>query len=105
MKELEIIIERAFAYSLWSGQLKMHEGKVYKHPRGGAILESNNPRSPRLLNCAREEKEIYNAVVWLSEQDDELAKRILIEYEEIQIEKLQEKIDNHRNKIRILKGE
>lgn len=52
--------------------------------------------------CSKEPRVVYNAVVWLPERDDDLARNILIKYEENVIALLQEKIDNHYVKMSIL---
>ncbi len=93
--------EGVYLYSLWNGRLMVYEGDIYEDVRGGGTFVSKTKR----FGCSLDREVVYNAIVWLEEHDEQLAKHILIEYEINQIARLQEKIDNHLHKIRILKGE
>lgn len=93
-------INTGYVYSMWSGRLVMYRGTAYTSIHEG--LANFITESGKRLQCSVEPNVVYNAIVWLVERDDEFAKRILIDYEEKQISKLQEKIDNHRHKIRLI---
>lgn len=112
---------RGYLYSLWSGQLRVYEGSVHPgrgrrsdYGRATFILEQRflddgtsivyDGRVDKTMMCSINPGEVVNAVVWLIERDDTRARDILIEYEKSCIITLQEKIDAHRNKIRILEN-
>ena len=100
-KETIIMANEAYLYSLWSGVFKEYKGSILdvRHHDGIARFAS----ATKHISCATEEGVVYNAIVWLSESNEKLASEILIKYEELQIEKLSEKIDNHTNKIKRIK--
>ena len=98
--------KEGYVYSLWTGRFQCKKATIKQYPddsrnRGlsyarfadGTCIEVNI--SPLL---------VYNAIVWLEERDDITAAGILVDYQEQQIAKLQEKISNHQHKIQILKG-
>lgn len=94
------IHEKVYLYSLWSGMLKVYEGDIYSSPWAGqGSFLSDGKRK----GCSLEPKKVHNAMVWIPERDDQLARVILIQYEEMEIKKLQDKIENHLNRINILK--
>lgn len=97
----KIINKNAYLYSLWDGQLKVYEGDVHETwtPLGTSVTKMNT------MACSKEPKTVYNSVVWLEERNDNLARACLIIYEEAEIAILQEQMEHHQNKIRILKGE
>jgi len=101
MSEFVVIKENCYLYSLWRGQCSVQKGDVKQNCLSGIVIFSFNPH---YLWCAEEPKIVYNATVWLEARDDELAKSILIEYEERQILKLEKKLENHHKKIKILEG-
>ena len=99
--------KEGYVYSLWTGRFQCRKATIKQYPddsrnRGlsyarfadGTCIEVN--KSPLL---------VHNAIVWLEEKDDIIAAAILIEYQEQQISKLKEKIENHKNKIQILRGD
>ena len=98
---LKSIKENCYLYSLWSGRLVVHPGHVHKGYLNDDVgrFQSKN----KSFGCSIHPGVMYNSVVWLEERNDDRAKDILIEYEETQITALQEKIDNHLHKIKILK--
>lgn len=112
---------RGYLYSLWSGQLRIYEGSVIPgrgrrsdYGRAEFILERRflddgtfivyQNKVEKTMSCSINPGEVMNAVVWLTERDDKRACDILIEYEKACIATLQEKIDGHKNKIRILEN-
>jgi hypothetical protein len=100
-------IKKGYLYSLWSGKLRVHEGQVgYRDWNGNGIFKSITGNR---FTCSMEPGIVFNAVVWLEEDDKQLACKILISYEKEQIQilqdkimKLQEKIGNHQCKISLL---
>lgn len=94
-------INTGYVYSMWSGRLIAYKGTAYTSIHEG--MANFYTESDKKIQCSTEPGTIYNAVIWLTERDDELAKKLLIDYEEKQISKLQEKIDNHRHKIKTIK--
>lgn len=98
-----IIIENAYLYSMWSGRLKAYEGSVYVYHGAATRPASFVIKNEKRFMCSDKPGEVCNAVVWLAEKDDKLARKILIEYEEKQIAALMEKVENHQSKIFILK--
>ena len=101
--EMKTELENGFLYSLWNGRFMVYEGCVTPSVFDDNL--GNFKTRTKTINCNIKPKVVYNAVVWLSTRNDELAKQILIEYEEVQIIKLQFKIDNHLTKIKVLKEE
>lgn len=51
------------------------------------------------------EGELYYKKLWLTKRDDELAKKLYIEYHERKIKDLEKNIETHRHDIAVLKGE
>lgn len=99
---LSVVCENAYIYSMWSGELEVYNGKV----------ETKRPDKPnmgvfvgegKIFTCSNDPSQVYNAVVWLPERDDELAKSYLIDYEECQIAILSRKIRHHQDKIKRIK--
>ena len=99
--------KEGYVYSLWTGRFQCRKATIKQYPddsrnRGlsyarfvdGTCIEVNI--SPLL---------VHNAIVWLEERDDIVAAGILVNYQEQQIAKLQEKISNYQHKIQILKGD
>ena len=97
---IKLLRKNCHLYSLWSGQLRVYEGDVHERWRADGTFVTTT----RNFACSVEPEIVHNAVVWLPEQNESLAKQILIQYHEKEISKLKEKIDNHLNKILILKG-
>lgn len=88
-------------YSLWSGVFRTYEGYIQAsipHSDQGRFITAN-----RSFQCSIHHGVVFNAVVWLSERDDDLARELLVTNELHNIDKLREKIENHQSKINILK--
>lgn len=96
----DLVRKNCYLYSLWSGQVKVYEGDVYERWRVDGIFVTKTKN----FTCSTKPEVVSNAVVWLPEPNERLARQILIQYHEKEISKLKEKIDNHINKILILKG-
>ena len=98
--------KEGYVYSLWTGRFQCRKATIKQYPddsknRGFSYARFADGtcivvhKSPLL---------VHNAIVWLEERYDVLATVILVEYQEQQISKLKEKIENHKNKIQILSG-
>lgn len=48
---------------------------------------------------------VRSGILWLHSKDDKLAHKLLIEHEELQIQKLHKQIENHKRMIEKLKDE
>ena len=99
-----IEISKGFLYSTWSGLFRVYEGRVVMsaYNKNNILFEQEAP-ARNVIQCAKDPEVVYNKILWLPERDDDKARQILIEYEEFQICKLQDKIQNHQAKINILK--
>lgn len=101
---------KGYLYSLWNGRFMCYEGEIFitKHPlplpNGRADTAAFASATKQYHQISTKPGIVHNATVWFPEKNDESAKKLLIEYEEKSIALLQEKIDNHRHKINILKG-
>jgi hypothetical protein len=100
-EDSKIICEHCFIYSPWRDRVAMYEGFVRSIGRRDDSAYFVN-RTKR-LSCARAAGEVYNSMVWLTERDDDRARKLLITHEEVQIGLIQKRIDNHRAKINTLK--
>jgi hypothetical protein len=98
----KVLKEHAYLYSCWSGHLIVYEGIVYEGHSGSNQTGQFKTKTKRFL-CAYEPEVVHNSVVWLGGRNDDLAKKILTEYEEKSIKELQDKIKNHQSKIEMLK--
>jgi len=111
MEDHILLHETAYLYSLWNdGFLAIKEGSVGKYGHtdcfGQPIHDAYFSFRTRGYRQIQDTPGVvYNATVWLVERDDQLAKNILLEYENQMISLLEEKIENHRRKVSILKGE
>lgn len=99
----EVLFENVYLYSVWSGEFKCFEGRLIQSPiwDNRAVFENRT----KVLVCSNECGVMHKGLFWFTDRDDELARRMFIDYEELQIEKLQEKIGNHLIKIKMIKGE
>lgn len=95
----------AYLYSLWNDQFTVTEGFIY--------ILSGKRRVHAKFYCEDRPSHVVvdpapgvirQAKLWLTERDDELAKRKLREYHEQCIEELEKKIAGHEKKLDILKG-
>lgn len=111
------LISTGYLYSPWNGKLREYTGEVHHRDKyystpGGYIIpeytcflvKDEGGRTIKKLECAFNEGELHNKVVWLKERDMSRAAGILIEYEEAQISKLRLQIENHECLIESLKG-
>lgn len=101
----QLLKEKAYLYSLWSGKLIEYTGDIYYFSMRSNLDYWFHPyKVNKNINCSGEEGVMYNSVVWLSNSDVKHAAEILMKYQEQCIALLQERINNHLNKIEVLKG-
>lgn len=106
VKELKRM--KGYLYSIWSGRLRVFEGEVVtverKYDSYGIRKQSSYflVNAKKKVTCGEEPGVIYNKMVWLTERNDDIGRKLLIEYEEVCIEQLKEKIDNHKYVIKLL---
>ena len=94
-----------YNYVLRNGKLHIHEVKVietgYKR-KAGYFKDTNTTRScPKVDDIGVILSS--GASLWLLDRDDELAKRLFIEFEENGIARLQEQIDKKSKLVEMLK--
>lgn len=100
--------EKCYLYSIWNGTLREYCGEVSQSTVNSTPLFNalnQYGRKIKTLLCSPNEGEIYNTTVWFHKPDKISAARILIEYEESKIAELENKIDNHKIVIQMLKRE
>jgi hypothetical protein len=97
---------KGYVYSLWSGRLLIKEAVIikYQEPSRHVGLSRAKFSDGKYVVVNEEPSQIYNGIVWLPEQSDDIAVEMLIEYQNMQIAKLKEKIGNHEYKIETLKN-
>ena len=98
-------IRTGFVYSLWSGRFQCKKATINNYPTDSrnAGLAYARFLDGGYVEINQSPSQIHNAIVWLEERNDALAADILIQYQEQQIAKIQDKIGNYRHKIQILK--
>ena len=89
-----------FLYSIWNGSVKVYKGEAIVIDEKRGIFKSKSKR----FTCHAEPGEIYNAVVWLEERNDEIAIQLLIDYNYQQLDSAYEKVDNYKDKIQMLRS-
>ena len=92
----------AYVYSLWSGRFLCKECEIDLNKPSildGSLTARYNGKR---LGVANAPGVVYNAIVWLEERDDIRAADILIIHQKEQMAKLEERINNHKNKIDML---
>lgn len=94
----------AYVYSLWSGSFLCKECEIdLNKPSmldGTLTARYNNKRL--CIGVAAAPGAVFNNIVWLEERDDIRAADILIIHQKEQMAKLEERINNHKNKIDML---
>lgn len=92
---------KIYLYTRWQGKFKVLEGHVEysRYYRGHARFIYQNGRKEKYVQCGLEAGIVSNRVVWLTERNDELARKIFIEYERDRISELEYKIVCHRQNI------
>ena len=111
------LIATGYLYSPWNGTLRVYTGEIYHRNRcdngpGGYsypertyfLVKDKHNRVLKSFDCAENEGEIHNKLVWLRELDTRKAADIFIEYEETQIARLKMQIENHESLIQSLRN-
>lgn len=95
--------ETGYLYTMYGGKLKVYEGHVEpgRWDTGKFIAQRDIIRTYR-HTCNNKPGIVTNASVWLPEKNDTKAVDILVRYEMIQIEACEERIANHKLKIKML---
>lgn len=98
--------EKLYKYNLKCGKLFVHEGEVIiskTYKRMGIYFNDTRTmeRVPKELGVVLTGK---ISSLWLNERDDELAKRIFIEYEERKIAEIKELLDKRIKSLESLKA-
>lgn len=91
--------ETGYIWSLWSGKLRVYKGFIHRHPMHGWTRFISETKS---WQCASEPGVVYGATVWFRELDIKKAKDALREYHIREMKKLNEKVENHFNKVKII---
>lgn len=97
--------ETVYMYALRNEKFFVHEGTITKHGTHTCVYFKDTKRTVRLPR-----KEDFGVIhtkgssLWLADRDDELAKRIFIEWEENSLAELQELIDRKTKLIDVLKS-
>ena len=102
----ELICEKAYLYSLWTGRIRVFEGKVIKINNGYRTkIRHIDDDTKMSRDCGEGSGVVANKMLWLPEKDEGKAREIFIEYERMQIKRLEEQIHNHEDVIEILENE
>lgn len=95
----DVIQEGAYLYSMWNGRLVVYQGKVVGSFKNGQARFHSFKKAHQ---CSLHEAELFNAVVWFKERNDQKAKDILIDYEQRMIRNAELKIFRHRGTIQMI---
>lgn len=95
-----------YLYALWRGQIRVREGYVRKTRtygrREGIFIYGEHDSD--WVRCAAEPGKLVQGRLWISERDDAKACRLLIEYYQGNIERLEKQIEGYQTSIKILKN-
>lgn len=106
MYKLKEFTSTEYLYAMWHDRITIKEGHVDLrnfHGRREAVFYYGDKIFER-NRCHPESGKVLNGRLWLPERNDELARKLLIEYNEQCIEELRVKISKHEEKIRILQN-
>ncbi len=101
---------KGYLYTFHNGKLREYYGEVLCDERSDnrpcifTVLNEHKKRVKSLV-CAFNEGEIYNKAVWLHTKNASVATKKLIDYEENEIVKLENRIQNHKDIIEFLRKE
>ena len=104
-KDMEFTDTPGWLYELWRGQIKIREGSVRKtrwRSKHEAIFMYGTLEGD-WVRCSSEPGKMLQAKVWLRERNDALGCRLLIEYYEGNIMKLEKQIEGYRVNIKTLR--
>ena len=92
-------VTRGYLYSRYKDRLNVYYGTITPLNYGGrrdyARFEYVNGQKEKRLQCWYKPGVIYYGTVWLYERDDELARKLFLEYEKNCIKELEERITRH----------
>lgn len=91
--------KHGYLYSLWAGRLEILEGDVVPDSRNS---ESAHFYGVKRLTCSSEPGVVHNSTVWLNEENEVEARRLLRRQFHKNIYELQIRIDNLQSKIELL---
>lgn len=96
---------RAYLYMIDKDDtLSVHEGRItygrYPWTKQGYFTTDDNQR----YFVSSEPSKLYYRKVWLQERDDNLAKKLYIEYHERKIKELEHNIELHKKAIKTFGG-
>lgn len=101
---MEEHITKGFLYTLWGDKFTVKEGIIgpnrWRSTR--EVVFEYGKRGGDWTTCSTEPGQVVKAKFWLPERDDDLARRIMLNYHEECIEDLHKKIASHEAKIKIL---
>lgn len=103
-KSLELLRKKAYLYCLSCSGIKIHEGAVYKGPYPDEAVFKTYFNDLNFA-CSLHPGAVSYSVLWLSERNDEQAKRMFMAHRVLQIQELQGIIDEHLKQIDIIKNE
>ena len=99
-------VTRGYLYSRYKGRFEVHYGTItplnYGRRRDYARFEYTNGQKEKRLQCWYKPGVVYYGTVWLTERDDELARKLFLDYEKNCILELEERIDRHHGCIETL---
>lgn len=96
---------KVYLYSRWQGKFEVLEGHVEfsSYWRGHGRFIYYRHQKEKYVLCGFKEGVISNRVVWLTKRDDDLARKLFIEYEEGRISELEDEIKRRKQNIQALK--
>jgi hypothetical protein len=103
---MEEFISKGYLYTEWNGELTVKEGTVMRNQwcyQDEAIFRYSE-KDGDWVKCHAEPEQIVFAKFWLPERNDELGRKILVEYHESQIDKLLRAVASHEAKVYKLKN-
>lgn len=99
-------VTKGYLYSRYKGRFEVHYGTItplnYGRRRDYARFEYKNGQKEKRLQCWYKPGVVYYGTVWLSERNDELARKLFLDYEKNCILELEERIDRHHGCIETL---
>ena len=94
-----------FVYAILYDKLFIKEAEIKDRPSNGIYKDLAFARFKdngyTMVNWSP--GKVYNDVVWLPDRNDRLAVNLLLDYQDDQLTKLQEKFENRKNNIKMLK--
>lgn len=95
--------DNVYLYSRYSGRIEMYLGSVRPFTRYNGQFTFKRGGKNAYLQCSLDPGVVHHGVVWLQERDDDKARELFIEHEELAIQELKEKIERREWNIKLLK--